>query len=83
MEGAVISLSGAIFGLVLGYIICWLQQEVGLIGMGLQTAVVNFYPVKMAWQDFAAVSVVIIIITLLASFRPAAMAVKYGEPSVT
>jgi len=80
-EGAVISLSGALFGLFLGYIVCWLQQEVGLIGMGLQTSVVNFYPVKMAWQDFAATSIVIIIITVLASLRPATMAVKYGEPA--
>ena len=78
-EGAVISLSGALFGLVLGYILCWLQEEVGLIGMGLQTSVVNFYPVKMEWQDFAATSVVIIIITVLASLRPATMAVNYGE----
>jgi lipoprotein-releasing system permease protein len=78
-EGAVISLSGALFGLILGYVLCWLQQEVGLIGMGLQTSVVNFYPVKMAWQDFAATSLVIIIITVFASLRPATMAVKYGE----
>ena len=80
-EGAVISLSGALFGLALGFIVCWLQQEVGLISMGLETSVVNFYPVKMAWQDFAATSFVIIIITVLASFRPAIMAVKYGEPA--
>jgi lipoprotein-releasing system permease protein len=78
-EGAVISLSGAAFGLILGYILGWLQQEVGLIGMGLQTAVVNFYPIKMVWQDFAATSLVIIIITILASLRPAIMAAKYGK----
>jgi lipoprotein-releasing system permease protein len=80
-EGAVISLSGALFGLVLGYIICWLQQEVGLIGMGLKTSVVSFYPVKIEWQDFAATSLVIVLITILASLRPAVMAVRYGEPA--
>ena len=80
-EGAVISLSGALFGLLLGYVLCWLQQEVGLVGMGLQTSVVDFYPVKMEWQDFAATSVVIIIITVLASLRPSIMAVKYGDPA--
>jgi len=81
-EGAIISLSGAVFGLALGFVICWLQQEVGLVSMGLETSVVNFYPVKMEWQDFAATSLTIIIITVFASFRPAAMAVKYGEPSI-
>ncbi len=80
-EGAIISFSGAFFGLVLGYVLCWLQQTVGLVGMGLQTSVVDYYPVEMAWQDFAATSLTIIIITLLASFRPAVMAVKYGEPA--
>jgi hypothetical protein len=35
----------------------------------------------MAWQDFAATSIVIIFITVLASLRPATMAVKYGEPA--
>jgi lipoprotein-releasing system permease protein len=78
-EGAVISLTGATFGLALGYLLCWLQQEVGLVGMGLQTSVVNFYPVKMEWQDFAATSLVIVIITIVASLRPATMAVKYGN----
>ena len=80
-EGAIISFSGAFLGLVLGYILCWLQQKVGLVGMGLQTSVVDYYPVEMAWQDFAATSITIIIITVLASFRPAVMAVKYGEPA--
>lgn len=80
-EGAIISISGAFFGLVLGLVLCWLQQEVGLIGMGLQTSVVNFYPVKMEWQDFASTSLTIIIITILASIRPAMMAVRYGDTS--
>jgi len=78
-EGAIISLSGAIFGLTLGFVICWLQQKIGLVSMGLETSVVNFYPVKMEWQDFAATSLTIIIITVFASFRPAAMAVRSGE----
>jgi lipoprotein-releasing system permease protein len=78
-EGAIISLSGAIFGLTLGYIFCWLQQEVGLIGMGLATSVVDYYPVAMEWQDFAATSLVIAVITVLASVRPATMAVNYGK----
>ncbi len=80
-EGAIISFSGAAFGLALGYVLCWLQQEVGLVGMGLKTAVVDYYPVKMIWQDFAAISLTITVITLLASFRPAVMAVRYGHPA--
>ena len=78
-EGSIISFSGAMFGLVAGYLICWLQQEVGLISMGLETSVVNFYPVAMEWQDFASTSLVVMLITALASIRPATMAVRYGR----
>ena len=78
-EGSIISLTGAIFGLILGYLVCWLQQEVGLIGMGLETAVVNYYPVAMEWQDFLATSTVVALITVLAAIRPATMAVRYGR----
>lgn len=80
-EGGIISLSGAVFGLIGGYILCWLQDTVGLVSMGLETAVVNFYPVAMEWQDFAWTSLVIILITAVASLRPATMAVNYGKPS--
>lgn len=76
-EGGIISLSGAVIGLLLGYGICFLQQEVGLVAMGLETSVVNFYPVKMEWQDFASTSITIMVITFLVSFRPAFMAAKF------
>lgn len=78
-EGSIISVSGAVFGLTLGYIICWLQQEIGLIGMGLETAVVNYYPVAMEWQDFLSTSLVIAFITVIAAIRPATMAAGYGK----
>lgn len=78
-EGAIISLSGAVFGLTLGYVVCWLQDTIGLIGMGLETSVINYYPVAMEWQDFLATSLVIVLITIIASIRPATMAVNYGR----
>jgi lipoprotein-releasing system permease protein len=76
-EGGIISLTGALFGLLLGFGLCYLQQEVGLVAMGLETSVVNFYPVKMEWQDFATTGISIIVITFLVSFRPAYMAAKF------
>ena len=78
-EGSIISLSGALFGLFLGYLLCILQQQVGLVGMGLESAVVNYYPVAMEWQDFASTSAVVALITILAALRPATMAVRYGK----
>lgn len=75
-EGAIISLTGAFVGLALGFIIVILQQKVGLVPMGLETSVVNYYPVKMEWQDFASTSITIMVITFLVSFRPAHLAAK-------
>ena len=77
-EGGIISITGAFVGLILGLVLCVLQQEVGLVGMGLETSVVNFYPVKMEWQDFAITSLTIMAITFLVSFRPAYLASKYS-----
>ncbi|VAW26343.1 Lipoprotein releasing system transmembrane protein LolC/LolE [hydrothermal vent metagenome] len=78
-EGAIISLSGAVVGLLLGLIIIILQQEVGLVRMGLQTSVIDYYPVKLQVQDFVFTAGSIILITFLVSIRPAIMASKFSK----
>jgi lipoprotein-releasing system permease protein len=75
-EGAIIAFSGAIFGLLTGLIICWLQQTFGFVSMGMQTSVLDAYPVKMQFQDFLYTAISIIIITFLASYRPAQIATR-------
>ncbi len=75
-EGAIIAFSGAITGLLLGLAICWLQQTYGLVSMGMQTSVLDSYPVKMEFTDFIYTGVSIILITILASYRPAVIATR-------
>ncbi len=75
-EGAIISLVGAVIGLVVGYLICLVQINFGLVSMGMETSVVSAYPVKMQAMDFVYTAVCVIIITFLASYRPAAIAAK-------
>jgi lipoprotein-releasing system permease protein len=70
-QGALIALSGASIGLVLGYFICWIQQSFGLVSLGISSAVVDSYPVKIIWTDFLWISVAVVAITLVASWRPA------------
>ena len=70
-EGAIIALIGAGTGLLLGLLVCWIQQTFGLISMGMATALVDAYPVKMLLRDFLLTGLTIIIITLLVSIRPA------------
>ncbi|WP_238805822.1 ABC transporter permease [Emticicia aquatica] len=70
-EGALVSFIGAIVGLILGGIICFIQEKYGFVKMGMQSAIIDAYPVKMHVLDFILTAVAIIIITLLASYLPA------------
>ncbi|WP_186755851.1 FtsX-like permease family protein [Echinicola salinicaeni] len=75
-QGVIIAFSGAIVGLGLGFLICWLQDNYGLVSLGIGSSVVENYPVKMIWSDFVWTSLSVVIITFLASYRPASIAAK-------
>lgn len=78
-EGAMIAFAGGLLGLVLGGIICWLQQTFGFVSMGMETSVTPGYPIKMVWTDFALTASTIIAITILVSFKPAASASAFAS----
>lgn len=69
-EGMMISLSGAIAGLLLGTIICLIQMRFGLIKLGSpdSTFVISEYPVSMQFMDFIYVFLVVLTIGFLASW---------------
>ena len=69
-EGFLITLSGAISGMLLGAMICWLQIRFGLIRMGApdSTFVVDTYPVHMQLSDFVYVFLTVNCIGFLAAF---------------
>lgn len=73
-EGVLIAFSGAFLGLALGIIFYWLQQRYGLISMGMETSVTQGYPIKVKGLDFLVTLLVITIITILISLKPAKMA---------
>ncbi len=75
-EGAIISFIGTIVGLVLGLLFCLAQEKFGIVGMGMESAVVDAYPVKMNPMDFIITAGAVIIITLLVSYFPAKRATK-------
>ncbi|MFN4145950.1 MAG: ABC transporter permease [Runella sp.] len=75
-EGALVALVGALVGLVLGVILCWLQQTFGLVSMGMVSSIVDAYPVKMLWQDFVVTAVLVVVVTILVSYLPAAKAAR-------
>ncbi|MCX6250094.1 MAG: FtsX-like permease family protein [Bacteroidetes bacterium] len=71
-EGILISTIGAISGLILGALICWLQQRYGLVQLGSadSTFVVKSYPVHMQIRDFLFVLITVTGIGLLATWYP-------------
>lgn len=73
-QGAIIAISGAVIGLFLGFLICWLQDTFGLVSLGITSSIVENYPVKMIWTDFLWTSLAVIAITFIASYRPAVIA---------
>ncbi len=75
-EGALISFIGAGIGLFLGAVLCYLQDKVGLVGMGMENSIVSNYPVKMKIADFVLTSIVITTVAFLVSFRPAVLAAR-------
>ena len=79
-EGTMISIGGALLGLLLGGLISFLQQEFGLIslGGGAGTFVIDAYPVKIEIIDFALVFATVIVLGLLAAWFPVRqISVKY------
>jgi len=75
-EGLIISISGTLIGLFLGWSICYLQLNYGLVSMGLENAVVANYPVKILYSDFLITASSMFVITLLISYRPAIIATR-------
>ncbi len=70
-EGALISFTGAFIGISLGIAICLIQQKYGFVSIGTETSVVDAYPVRLKPGDVLVTALAVIIITLLASIRPA------------
>lgn len=75
-EGGIIAFWGAAAGLLLGATICLLQNQFGLVGMGMDNAIVNAYPVKLKITDFVITALVMVAITFVISFYPAQLAAK-------
>jgi lipoprotein-releasing system permease protein len=71
IEGMLISFTGAIAGMVLGYLLCFLQIRFGLIRLGDATSfIVPYYPVEIKLFDFTAVFITVLFIGFLAAWYP-------------
>lgn len=70
-EGRMISFIGASVGVVLGLILCWVQQVFGLIKLGSSGSfVVDAYPVSVEVTDVAVVFVTVLVVGFLSVWYP-------------
>lgn len=67
-EGLLINLSGAISGMVLGVIVCLLQEHIGLLR--LEGGIVEYYPVELDPVELIYILATVLIIGLLTSWYP-------------
>jgi lipoprotein-releasing system permease protein len=71
MEGWMISITGAVLGLILGSLVSWLQQEFGIIKLsGSGSFIIDAYPVVYQFADVIKVFFTVIGIGLLAAWLP-------------
>jgi lipoprotein-releasing system permease protein len=73
-EGLLIGLFGAVLGLILGSIFCWLQWKYGIISMGMETSITQGYPIKVNPTDFLYTAIVVFVITFFIALYPARLA---------
>lgn len=75
-EGCIIAFVGAFSGLILGLLIAFGQQEFGWVSMGVPGAISDAYPVKIESLDIMITTLLIVLITVLASIQPARKAAQ-------
>lgn len=72
IEGQLISIVGAIIGLIVGLLLCWIQQTFGVIkfGEGAGNYIIDAYPVSIHFIDVILVLITVIIVGVLAVWYP-------------
>ena len=69
-EGWMISIIGAFSGIILGFIVCWLQQTYGFVKLNSQSLIMDSYPVVLKMKDFIIVPGTVLLIGYWAAWYP-------------
>ncbi len=77
IEGMMITLTGCILGLLIGFIFCLLQQQFGWFKMGESNLLIpNAYPIALKWKDFILVFITVSFFSFIASALASNLSVK-------
>ena len=71
-EGWLISAIGAIVGILLGLLLCWIQQEFGIIALGRSEGsfIVDAYPVSVHPWDVVIIFFTVMLVSFLSAWYP-------------
>ncbi len=69
-EGWLISIIGAFTGIILGFLVCWIQQRYGLVKLHSESLIMDSYPVVLKLKDFIIVPGTVLLIGYWAAWYP-------------
>ena len=71
-EGRIISVAGAVIGIAIGLLLCWLQQTFGIVSLGGRSGsfIIDAYPVSVHAMDIVIVFVTVIVTGFIAVWYP-------------
>ena len=71
-EGRLISAIGAIIGIIIGLLLCWAQQQFGLVALGSSSGsfIINAYPVSVHPEDIILIFVTVLLVGFLSVWYP-------------
>ena len=71
IEGMILTSMGCIIGLVLGCLICWVQNTFHLVPLNGDFFIINYYPVLINFNDIFRIIFIVYIISFIATIIPA------------
>lgn len=71
-EGRLISAIGAVIGIIIGLLLCWLQQRYGIVALGNSAGsfVVDAYPVSVHPEDIILIFITVMAVSWLSVWYP-------------
>ena len=78
VEGWLISIIGAVVGVLLGLALCWAQQQYGIVSLGQSAGafVIDAYPVSVHYSDVALIFFTVVLVGFLSVLYPVHYALK-------
>lgn len=77
IEGILIALIGSIFGIVIGYLFCKLQESYGFIRTGeMEGSLIDVYPIDIRLQDFVIVFTTVFVLSACVSYFSSKLSVR-------